>query len=142
MSEPLFSSTITAKLYNERAVLIGTFLGGPLVGGYLIAQNFKTLNEPAKAGRTWLITIAVMVFLVATFFVPVFDKIPSIAYSFAFCLAAHTITKNLQGSQIALHQTAGGAFYKTLRAALIGLLGCVLMLAGFLVLSYFVDQTV
>ncbi len=28
------------KIYNYRAIGVGTFLGGPLVAGYFIAENF------------------------------------------------------------------------------------------------------
>ena len=52
MQEPLFPSTVSQKLYNERAILIATFLGGPLAGGFLLAQNFNAFNEPGKAGKT------------------------------------------------------------------------------------------
>ena len=38
--EPSIPITQTPKIYNERAIWAGTFIGGPLAGGYLIAENF------------------------------------------------------------------------------------------------------
>ena len=140
--DPMFPSTITRKLYNEKAVLIGTFLGGPLVGAYLIAQNFKALDESVRAGRTWLIAIGVFLLAIGLGFIPGLEKIPAVAYSFAFCTAAHSLTKKYQGSRIALHQTAGGQLYSTGRAALIGVLGCVIMIAAFYGLIYLASQDV
>jgi hypothetical protein len=136
MQEPMFPSTITHKLYNERAVLIGTFLGGPLVGAYLIGRNFKALDEPASIGKTWLLAVGLLLFAVALGFIPGLEKIPAFVYSFGFCMAAHSLTKKYQGSRIALHQTAGGQLYSTGRAALIGVLGCVVMMGAFYGIFY------
>lgn len=139
MEENLFPSTVSGKLYKERAVLIGTFIGGPLVGGYLIAQNFYALNEPAKAGKTWVATAGVFLLLVAMSLLPPFDDVPAFVYSLAFCLGAHAVAKNFQGGRIALHQAEGGAFYGTGRAVWIGFLGCALMAACLFGLVYLID---
>lgn len=138
----MFSSTITQKLYTEKAVLIGTFLGGPFVGAYLIAKNFKALDEPAKIGSTWIIATVVFLIAVGSGFIPGLEKVPALVYSFVICMIAHTFTKKYQGSRIALHQSEGGQMYSTGRAALIGLLGCVVMAALFLGLFYLGDASV
>ena len=142
MQEPLFSSTITYKLYNERTILIGTFVGGPLAGGYLLAQNFEALSEPAKAGKTWMVTIGVMLLLFGSAFVPAADAIPGIVYNLLFCCTAHFAARKYQGSRIALHQTNGGQFYSTWRAVLAGLVFLALMIGLILALYYLQDRFV
>lgn len=141
MQEPLFPSTITHKLYNERAILIATFVGGPLAGGYLLARNFGTFNEPAKAGKTWIVTIGVMLLLAGSAFVPAADAIPGVVYSLLFCCTAHFAARKYQGSSIALHQTNGGEFYSTWRAVLTGLVFLVLMFGLILALFYIQDRS-
>jgi uncharacterized integral membrane protein len=142
MQEPLFPSTVTYKLYNERAILIATFVGGPLAGGYLLARNFGALNEPAKAGKTWIITIGIMLLLVVSVFIPAADAIPGFVYSLLFCCTAHFAARKYQGSSIALHQTNGGRLYTTWRAVLTGLVFMVLMIGLILALFYLQDRSV
>jgi hypothetical protein len=48
---------MTKKIYTDRLIWAGTFLGGPLVAGYLIAENFKVFNEPNKVKLTWIYAI-------------------------------------------------------------------------------------
>jgi len=43
----------SGKVYRDKTIYVGTFLGGPLVAGYLIAQNFKTFNEQDNIKKTW-----------------------------------------------------------------------------------------
>ncbi len=31
------------KIYKDKAIWVGTFLGGPLVAGYFFSKNYKTL---------------------------------------------------------------------------------------------------
>ena len=51
MEETLAIKIPTQKIYKNRAIEIATFLGGPLVAGYLIAENFKAFNEPDKSKK-------------------------------------------------------------------------------------------
>jgi hypothetical protein len=137
--EPIFPYDITRKLYNESSVVIGTFLGGPLVGGYLIAQNFKALDEPSKIGKTWLIAILVFVLLLSSSFIPVLDQVPVIVYSFAYCVAAHRAVSVLQGNRIQMHQTQGGRIHSTWRAVAAGILFTLMMVALVLLAFYVAD---
>ncbi|HEX5552072.1 MAG TPA: hypothetical protein VFX43_02405 [Chitinophagaceae bacterium] len=41
----------TGKIYINKAIYVATYLGGPLVAGYLISSNFKVFNEPGKAKK-------------------------------------------------------------------------------------------
>ena len=57
MEEHIFPDTPTSKLYTENAIRVATFLGGPLIAGYLIADNYRQLGEERHIQTTWLITI-------------------------------------------------------------------------------------
>jgi hypothetical protein len=69
-----------AGIYTKKATLIASFLGGPLVGGYLISKNFKILGEDEKsrtaifAGIIFFVIFFELIFLIPD---PIFDKIPN-----------------------------------------------------------------
>lgn len=55
-------STIThptsqIKLYSSNAIGVATFLGGPLAAGYLIGENYKSLNQPKEGQQSLIIGI-------------------------------------------------------------------------------------
>jgi hypothetical protein len=122
MEDSLFSPTITNKVHKEAAIQIGTFLGGPLVAGYLIAHNFRQLDQPEKVKKTWLWTIIGFVAIVAlAIILP--QSIPAVVFAAVYTGATHLLVKRFQSAQIKAHIEAGSPLYKTRRAALIGL-GC------------------
>lgn len=139
--EPLFSATLTEKFYNERAVLLATFLGGPLAGAWLMASNFKAMGETVRATRTWVFAVMALVLVFLLSYIPSLDKIPSLFYSFAFCWTAHFLTRKYQGPQLQLHQENGGQFYTTWRAVGIGLIGMAVVLVIILVLLFLGNPT-
>ncbi|MGZ3916215.1 MAG: hypothetical protein ACXVBT_15760 [Flavisolibacter sp.] len=139
--EPLFSATLTEKFYNERAVLLATFLGGPLAGAWLMASNFKAMGETVRATRTWVLAVMALVLVFLLSLIPSLDKIPAISYSFAFCWTARFLTRKYQGPQIQLHQENGGQFYTTWRAVGIGLIGMAVVIVIILVLLFLGNPT-
>lgn len=140
MQEPFFPSTITNKFYTERAILIATFIGGPLAGGFLIAQNFGALRQPAKKNLTWFITLSVLLLVFGSVLVPAFDALPGIAYSLVFCLSAHYLARKFQGNQLYQHQASGGDFHGTGRAIAVGFISLLLMLAFIVGLNFLADN--
>lgn len=141
MERPLFDPSFTHKLYNERSVLIGTFIGGPLVAGYLIAQNFKALDQPENAKKTWGFVVLAFAFVFVSAFIPVLDNLPAFVYSAIFCILAHSASRKFQGKQIAAHQANGGQLYSTSRAVGIGLISFVIMLVLIIGLTYLGEPT-
>lgn len=140
MQESLFPSTVAQKLYNERAILIGTFVGGPLAGGYLLARNFAVLNEPAKAGKTWIATVGVLLLLIASSFFSLTDKIPPVVYGLALGWTAHFVAVKYQGSKISQHRENGGKFYSTWRAVFAGAVSLLLLIGLVVGLYYLQDR--
>ena len=126
------------KLYSIRAITLGTFFGGILPGAYMLAQNFKELNESRKASITWLCTAAVVLFIIATLFVPALDKIPSVAFSFLFTVLAGSMARKFQRTAIEEHQITGGSLQSPGKIVLICVIGIaimVLLLSGIYALA-------
>jgi riboflavin synthase alpha subunit len=64
----VFEEVPTEKIYTEKAIRVGTFLGGPLVAGYFMAENFKVFGDSEKAKKTWIITILATLSIFALIF--------------------------------------------------------------------------
>jgi hypothetical protein len=130
MEQTLIMDTPTNKIYKDRAIWAGTFLGGPLVTGYLIAENFKAFNEPAKAKKTWIISILATIVIFGTAFL-IADSInvPNQIIPLIYTAIAYYIVQKFQESNITAHINAGGQFFSWWRTIGISILGVIITLA-------------
>ena len=114
------------KVYNIANISAATLFGGPLVGAYLIAQNFKVLGGKRKANLTWVVAIVLIVLLYAVpAALPTFDKIPNIVYALFFAFLASWTTRRFQLHEIKEHISKGGEVYPTKRVIVVTLIGLV-----------------
>jgi hypothetical protein len=126
MQESLFSSTVTRKLYNERAVMVATLIGGPLVAGYLLAENYKALDQKEKVNRTWLFTIiCFIIILIIAYVTP--GKVPSFLFPIAYSAFAQFLAQRFQGNQIKIHTENGGGIYNIWRSVWIGAISAIIL---------------
>lgn len=129
------------KVYKERAIYSGTFLGGPLVAGYMMASNYKVFGESEKAKRAWFWSIIVTALLFGIIlFLPdkILDKIPSRLAQLIYAPIAYFLVKRYQEAQITTHVNAGGKKYtwgRTILVSLVGTIFTVLPLFYFAVLT-------
>ncbi len=126
----------TEKIYKDRAIWFGSFVGGPLVAGYFIAENFKVLNEPENAKSTWNYTIplTILIFSLALV-IPQSTNFPSIIIPLAYTLLAYYLAKHYQGAGVEAHLAAGGEEFSWWRIIGISLMGLV---STFIILMIFV----
>ena len=132
------------KLYSIKAITLATFFGGILPGGFMMAQNFKELNENNKANITWLVTAGVVVLMISTPFIPALDSIPSLFYSFFYTILAGSMARKFQSASLETHQLAGGSLQSTGKIVLIcviGLLTILLTLFGIYYLASLANTT-
>jgi hypothetical protein len=129
MNENILSVAPDFKLYRNRAVFIGAFLGGPLVAGYMAAENFKNLGQPEYAKRAWVIAILTTIVVFGVFpFLPFVDKILGAAVPVAYCAIADTLVLRYQGEKARAHVENGGKMYSTWRAVWVGLIGLAILI--------------
>jgi len=128
MEENIFPDMPENKLYTENAIRVATFLGGPLVAGYLIADNYKQLGETRQVRKTWLITIVstVIIFVIA-WYLP--DDFPHLIVPIAYTVGVYYLVERLQGAKIKAHVAAGGMTWSMGRAVLVSVVGLVIMVA-------------
>lgn len=130
MEENLLTPEPGFKLYKDRSIATGTFLGGPLVAGYLTAENFKKLGQTEKVTRTWLISImATIIIFGGIFLVPDIDKVPNYIIPLIYTAITQWLVQKFQGAAIKSHIESGGQTYSVWRAVWIGLVGLVILIA-------------
>ena len=104
-------NTSERKIYKERAIWLGTFFGGPLAAGYIIAENFKAFDRPDNAKKTWLCTIlATIIIFAGIFSIPEDIQIPNQLIPLIYTGIAILILRYYQGKQIQSHFKSGGRF--------------------------------
>ena len=130
MEENILEQVPEFKLHKKQTITICTFLTGPLVAGFLIAENFNQLNEKGKAIKTWIFTIAGTIILFCSIiFIPALEKIPNFLFVILYTLLASYSVQRFQQAKINLHQQNGGQFFPVWRAVLASLLSIVAMFA-------------
>ncbi|RKS53507.1 hypothetical protein BC962_1759 [Gillisia mitskevichiae] len=121
------NNTPTKKIYKDRAIWIGSFVGGPLIAGYFIAENYKALNEPENAKLTWTYTIPSIIFIFSlALLLARFENFPALVIPLAYTTGAYLFSKYYQGPGIQAHLEAGGEEFGWGRIIGISLLGLVL----------------
>tara|TARA_R110002072_G_scaffold302775_1_gene488618 strand:- start:3320 stop:4084 length:765 start_codon:yes stop_codon:yes gene_type:complete len=134
----------TRKIYKDRAIWVGTFLGGPLAAGYLIAENFKAFNDTDKAKKTWIYAIiATVVVFGGVFLIPENVKIPNQIIPLIYTAIAYYLVQHFQGQNISAHLNSGGqlfGWWRTIAVGLIGLAITIIPIIGFALFSDSIDN--
>lgn len=122
------AAAATKKVYTVTAIALGTFMGGPLATGYLMAANYKTFGEPAKARKTWLWAIIATVLVMAiAILLPDLPADSNYLFPLLYTVVAHMLAKSVQGKQVGAFLAEGGRKYSNWRAAGIGLIGALII---------------
>ena len=137
MSENLYSTEQidATALYNSPSILIATFIGGPLAGGYLISENFRYLGEPEKAKQTWIYAIICLSVILAISGCLQATHIPWYTVPLGYTLLAYVPLKWMQSARIKTHKNEGGSIHKSDRVFVISFVGAVATVVGLLIAS-------
>lgn len=127
------------KIFKDSHFYGAIFLGGPLVGGYMMAENYKAFGEPEKARTTWIITLLSTIAIFAfSFFLNSRVHSPNMAIPLIYTGLGAMLMRRYQGDKIVSYLADGGAAYDWKRTLLISIIGLVLtMMALFMVSFYF-----
>lgn len=119
------------KVYREKAMYAATFLGGPLVAGYMIANNFKVFNDPVKAKKAWLYAVTATILILGSgFLIPHFEKIPRFLIPALYTLITACLVRAFQRRNLHTFLNSGGAAYGLGRAICISVIGVLVMIAA------------
>lgn len=125
------------KLYGTKAVVIATFFGSALAGGYLMAKNYQRLGNKTGAKQALIYTfLAVIASLIAGYLLP--ESVPPFAVSLPVLVTMGQATKQLQGPAFEQHLQNHGQYESCWKAWGISLLFmvavAVIAFAGFTLL--------
>lgn len=142
MANEIKTEDTTQKIYSERGIEFGAFLGGPLVAGYFIAENFRIFNEPNKAKKTWIYSVIVTIALYVIIFL--FSENSKITYAFIpliYTSITYFIVKYFQRQSIIAHINSGGSIFNWLRIIVVGVIGTIVMLIPIITYIYITNST-
>lgn len=118
------------KVYTPKMIRVATFLGGPLIAGYLIAENYNIFDDSRKEKMTWVYTVGFLMVLVAVIiFIPFGNNSPKYIIPLLYSWACYSLVQYLQGRSIDGHIKAGGVAHGWGRVILISLIGAVVTAA-------------
>jgi len=145
MEQTLDIEKPTQKIYKDRAIWVGTFLGGPLTAGYLIAENFKAFNELDKAKKTWIYaTITTIIVFGGVFMIPDNVNVPNQIIPLIYTAIAYFLVQHFQGQKITKHLDSGGqlfSWWRTIGVSITGLVITIIPIFAFALLSDSIDNT-
>jgi len=140
MADNILEPIPANKIYKESSVQVATFFGGPLVAGYLISENFKSLGDRQKIRPTWVYTILVSILIFGiVLFVPGLEKVPSYIIPIAYGGIAGYLVRRMQGEKIKTHTSNGGQIYSIWRALLVSVIGLIITVGILLLFASFSD---
>jgi archaellum biogenesis protein FlaJ (TadC family) len=128
MTEQALESVKSSKrIYTFNAIWVGSFLGGPLVAGYLIAENFKAFNEVRKAKKTWIYSIiGTIIIFTGVFLIPSDIKMPNLTIPFIYTAIAYFFVRHFQGRNISAYMSLRGEPFDWGRTIVVTLIGLVI----------------
>ncbi|MDP5168950.1 MAG: hypothetical protein NWR72_01795 [Bacteroidia bacterium] len=120
----------TRKMYTGNGVLLGSIIGGPLVGTYMIAENFKTLKEPRLVTQSWVIGVLTTIAIGLFFSLPALEEVvPVFVPSLLLAIGARQAFAYFQQASVDTHSANGGQVFSNARSALVGLAGFAIQMA-------------
>ena len=96
----------TGNLFSDFQIALATFIGMPIAGCLLLAQNYKNLGRVISAWQTLILgVISTIILFVIAFSLP--EKFPNFVLPMAYTVAMRQLVKYLQGDAIATQEAQG-----------------------------------
>ena len=114
------------QIYKGNAIFVGAFIGGPLVAGYLMTENFKVFNEIGKINKIWNYAVlwTIIIFIIILF-IPAnpFNYLLTAIIAFSIASFAHFMVERFQAKNISAYIALGGepfGWFRTIGVTIIG----------------------
>jgi hypothetical protein len=133
------NNTKDLKFYSQKAIGIATFIGGPLAGGYLIRENYLSLDKPGEGKKSLIIGLTSTVLLfTCIFMIPesIIDKVPNQILPAIYTGIIYLIVEKIHGTILNQHKENGNEFYSGWNAAGIGFISLIILFIGIFGYAY------
>ena len=133
------NNTKDLKFYSQKAIGIATFIGGPLAAGYLIRENYLSLDKPDEGKKSLIIgLISTVLLFTGIFMIPesIMDKFPNQILPAIYTGIIYLIVEKIHGTILNQHKQNGNEFYSGWKAAGIGLISLIILLIGIFGYAY------
>ena len=127
------NNTKDLKFYSQKAIGIATFIGGPLAAGYLIRENYLSLNKPDEGKKSLIIgIIATIILFGGIFMIPenILDKVPNQILPLIYTGIIYLIVEKIHGKILNDHKDNENEFFSGWKAAGIGLISLIIISIG------------
>jgi len=127
------NNTKSLKFYSQKAIGFATFIGGPLAAGYLIRENYLSLDKPNEGKKSLIIGIISTVLLfTGIFMIPesILDKVPNYILPMIYIGVIYLIVEKIHGKILNEHKENGNEFYSVWKAIGIGFISLIMLLIG------------
>jgi len=116
------------KINIENGILIATFIGGPIAGAILIAENFNRFGKKSSARNTWVFTIlGIMLFTITLFYTRILEFLSPITLPFLYTGVISLCYYYFQDKLVKNHLANDGPIYMVDRSILAALIGLIIM---------------
>ena len=127
------------KFYSQKAIGIATFIGGPMAAGYLIRENYRSLDELEKGKTAFIIgVLSTLLLFVGIFLIPesILEKVPNQILPAVYTGIIYVIVDRIHGAILKQHKDSGNEFHSGWKAAGIGTVSLIILLAGIFGYAY------
>lgn len=121
----------SVKIFTKKSILFATFLGGPLVAGFLISKNYKVFGKYETAQKALIISIVcTIVLFLGLFLIPsnIIDKLPNTLIPFVYTGIIALIINKYQDNLINEYLAKGGPKASNWIAAGYSFVGLIILL--------------
>ncbi|MGB7784581.1 MAG: hypothetical protein WBL27_00640 [Salinimicrobium sp.] len=132
---PEDNPTKDLKFYSAGSIHRGTFLGGPIIAGYLISENYKALEKYREAKIALCLGISVTIALFAFLFLlpeSLMEKFPNFLLPLIYTGITALIVERTMGRMLFKHKEHNNSFYSVWRVVGISVIPLLIFFGGIL----------
>lgn len=134
-------SNASGRWYSSGQITVATFLGTPIAGAWLMAQNYKAMGRESFARQALIFgVVATLIVFVLAAVLP--DSTPNVLLPVVYTVIVQAIARAKQGPQFQAHIADGGLRHSNWRVVGIGLLFMVVVLLFMVAVLFLIPESV
>ena len=134
----IISKKAEIKLFSQKSISAATYFGGPLAAGYMIGQNYKSLNNQRASVQSFIIgALSSFVLMAVILSIPdhIMAEVPNVAIPLLYSGIAWGIVEWKQGDVLTKHEEEGNPYHSNWYVAAVAIISAVLLVIA--LISFF-----